>query len=75
MNGRRTIIPEANAEFVCQMEQVLDVYHRPYDEAHPVVCLELSPKQLISESRTPIKTSDATTLYDSEYLRQGVAQL
>lgn len=69
------VIPEASAEFVCQMEQVLDVYHRPYDEEHPVVGLDESPKQLISESRTPIKTSDGTTLYDSEYFRHGVAQL
>lgn len=72
---RRAIIPEASVEFVYQMEQVLDVYHRPYDEQHPVVCLDESPKQLISESRTPIKTSDGTTLYDSEYFRQGVAHL
>jgi hypothetical protein len=51
------VIPKASAEFVCQMEQVLDVYQRPYDEKHPIVCLDESPKQLISESRTPIKTS------------------
>lgn len=69
------IIPKASAEFVCQMEQVLDVYRRPYDEQHPVVCLDESPKQLISESRKPIKKSDGSTLYDSEYLRHGVAQL
>lgn len=69
------VIPEASAEFVYPMEQVLDVYHRPYDEEHPVVCLDESPKQLISESRIPIKTSDGTILYDSEYFRHGVAQL
>jgi hypothetical protein len=34
------IPPEANAEFVCCMEDVLDVYHRPYDEKRPLVCLE-----------------------------------
>jgi len=69
------VIPEASAEFVCQMEQVLDVYQRPYAEPYPVVCLDESPKQLISESRTPIKSSKGTTLYDSEYLRQGVVQI
>jgi hypothetical protein len=69
------VIPQASAEFVCQMEQVLDVYQRPYDEQHPVVCLDESPKQLIIESRTPIKVSNGTILYDSEYLRHGVAQL
>jgi transposase len=69
------VIPEASAEFVCQMEQVLDVYQRPYNQQYPVVCLDESPKQLLSESRTPIKTSHGTTLYDSEYLRQGVVQI
>ena len=69
------IIPEASPEFVCHMEQVLDVYQRPYDENYPVVCLDESPKQLISESRTPIKASNGVTLYDSEYVRHGVVQL
>jgi transposase len=69
------VIPEASAEFVCQMEQVLDVYQRPYDEQYPVVCLDESPKQLISESRAPLKASNGVTLYDSEYLRHGVVQL
>lgn len=69
------VIPKASAEFVCQMEQVLSVYQRPYDEKNPVVCLDESPKQLISESRIPVRCSDGTTLYDSEYVRHGVAQL
>jgi len=47
----------------------------PYDEQYPVVCLDESPKQLISASRTPLKTSKGTTLYDSEYFRHGVVQI
>lgn len=69
------IIPKASPEFVCQMEQVLDVYQRPYDAQYPVICLDESPKQLIAESRKPIKKSDGSILYDSEYIRHGVAQL
>lgn len=69
------VIPKASADFVCQMEQVLAVYQRPYDERHPVVCLDESPKQLISESRLPVKDSHGATLYDSEYTRHGVVQL
>ncbi len=69
------VIPAASAEFVCQMEQVLDVYQRPYAEHYPVVCLDESPKQLLSESRTPLKSSKGTTLYDSEYLRHGLMQI
>ena len=33
------------------MEMVLDVYKRPFDSHHPVVCMDESPKQLISETR------------------------
>lgn len=45
------IIPSADASFVCAMEAVLDVYERPYDAAHPVVNLDESPLQLVSECR------------------------
>lgn len=69
------VIPEASPEFVCAMEQVLDVYQRPYDERHPVVCLDESPKQLIREKRVPVQAGDGTSLYDSEYIREGVVQL
>ena len=48
------ISPEANAEFVCQMEDILELYTRPYDSDYPLVCLEESSKQLISEVRTPL---------------------
>jgi transposase len=57
------------------MEQVLDVYQRPYEQHNPVICLDESPKQLIAEKRTSVKASDGTTLYDSEYIRHGVKQL
>lgn len=69
------VIPEASPEFVCAMEQVLDVYQRPYDEQYPVVCLDESPKQLIREKRVPVQLGDGTTRYDSEYIREGVVQL
>jgi len=35
------------------MEDVLDVYHRPYDPKRPLVCLDEKPVQLVGESRTP----------------------
>ena len=45
-------MPEApSAEFVAAMEDVLDVYHRPYDPEHPVVCMDEASKQLIVEVR------------------------
>lgn len=69
------IPPEQNADFVCQMERVLTVYKRPYDESRPVVCLDESPKQLVSEVKTPIKMPDGSTRYDYEYERQGAAEV
>ena len=58
------IPPEQNADFVCRMEQVLAVYKRSYDPRHPVICLDETAKQLVSEICQPILTSDGGTLYD-----------
>jgi|SRR5690242_2358913 len=49
------IPPTANAEFVYHMEDVLDVYHRPSDPQHPVVCLDEATKQVIGEVREPLQ--------------------
>lgn len=65
----------AKAAFVCQMEQVLDVYARPYDPAHPVVCLDETRKQLISEKRPPFTDSQGAVHVDYEYTREGVATI
>ena len=45
------IPPEQNAEFVYHMEDVLDVYHRPFDPKRPLICFDETPVQLISETR------------------------
>jgi hypothetical protein len=58
------------------MEDVLDVYHRPYDERRPVVCVDEQPKQLVSEARAPLPPRPGTPArYDYEYRREGVANL
>jgi hypothetical protein len=36
------------------MESVLDIYKKPYDPLHPVVCMDESPRQLIGETRKSI---------------------
>jgi hypothetical protein len=70
------IPPKASAEFVCDMEDVLDVYHRPYDPARPVVCLDETSKQLIGEAREPLPPAPGRVeRYDSVYVRNGVANL
>lgn len=56
------------------MEQVLDVYRRPYDALYPVVCMDESPRQLIRETRTPLPAQRGRAArYDYEYERCGVA--
>ena len=69
------MIPEASAEFVCAMEAVLDVYERAYDPSHPVVNLDESPKQLISEVRQSFVDSQGIIHQDYEYSREGVVQI
>jgi hypothetical protein len=65
-----------SAEFVARMEDVLDVYHRPFDERRPVVCVDEVPKQLVGEARVPIPPRPGTNArYDYEYRRHGVANL
>ena len=48
------ISPEADGEFVAHMEEVLEVYERPYNPAFPVLCMDEQPVQLLKETRSPI---------------------
>ena len=70
------IAPEANAAFVANMEDVLDVYQRPHDPRRPLVCLDETSKQMIKETRTPIPAAPGRKArHDYEYERNGVANL
>jgi hypothetical protein len=55
------------------MEQILDVYQRPYDERYPVVCLDESPPQLIKLKQG--RKANGTLLRGSEYIRRRVAEI
>ncbi len=57
------------------MERVLDVYKRPYDPKYPVLCLDETSKQLVSEKRERLRTENGTVLYDYEYCREGVRDI
>jgi len=58
------------------MEMVLDVYKRPPDPMHPVVCMDESPKQLIAETKVSIPASPGKVAkYDYEYMRCGVCNI
>ncbi len=70
------IPPEADAEFVANMENVLETYAKPYDPAHPVVCMDEQPTQLIKETRQAIPaTKDRPKRVDYEYERNGTASI
>lgn len=69
------VTPEASPEFVCAMEEVLDEYKKPYDGKNPRVCLDESPKQLISEVRDVYKDAKGVEHVDYGYKREGVADM
>jgi hypothetical protein len=70
------IPPEQNAEFVCAMENVLEVYHRPYDPQRPVVCMDETSKQLVKETRVPQPPRPGQPArVDYEYERNGTANV
>ena len=70
------IPPDQNASFVAAMEDILEVYTRPYNPRFPVVCMDESSEQLIGEVREPIPAAPGhPVLKDDEYIRNGVASI
>jgi hypothetical protein len=70
------IPPEQNGAFVAHMEDVLDVYTRPYDPRFPQVCLDETSKQLLRETREPLPMEPGQVeRVDYEYERGGVMNL
>lgn len=67
---------EANADYVCAMEDVLEVYTRPYDASHPLVCLDEASKQLVADVTPPLPMEPGQPArQDYEYERCGTANL
>jgi hypothetical protein len=70
------IPPEADAEFVANMEEVLETYEQPYNPSVPVVCMDEQPVQLTKEVRAPIEaTQNHPKRIDYEYERAGTASI
>ena len=70
------IPPEADGEFVADMEQVLDTYAEPYDPKYPKLCMDEQPIQLLKETRVPVPgTKDHPRRVDYEYERAGTASI
>jgi hypothetical protein len=58
------------------MEDVLDLYHQPYDPGRPIVCFDETSKQLVAETRTTRPAAPGQVArYDYEYERRGVRNL
>ena len=58
------------------MEDVLELYHMPYDPWYPVVCMDESCKQLVGEVREPISCKPGQPKrVDDEYVRKGIVEI
>src|SRR5512135_3449509 len=58
------------------MEDVLEVYHRPFDPSRPLVCLDEASNQLTGEVAEPVPAEPGQPeRIDSEYVRNGTATL
>lgn len=70
------IPPEEDAEFVANMEEILDIYQLPYDPLHPLWCMDEKPYQILDESREPIPMKPGSIeKIDSEYIRNGTVSI
>jgi hypothetical protein len=67
---------EADAEFVCAMQDVLEVYTRPYDPERPVVYVDEASKQRVADVTPPLPMQPGQPVrHDYEYARCGTANL
>jgi len=70
------IPPKEDARFVAAMEDVLEVYERPYDPRRPVVCLDEAARQVLQEVREPLAMEPGQVeRFDNEYERDGTCAL
>jgi DDE superfamily endonuclease len=70
------IPPDQDAEFVANMEEVLEVYETAYDPQRPVLCMDEQPVQLLLETQTPLPaTEQHGERVDYEYERNGTASI
>ncbi len=76
LNAYWCIPPKEDAEFVANMEDVLDVYHMPYDPKRPLWCMDEKPYQILGEAREPLpmRPGDIAKI-DSEYKRNGTVSV
>jgi len=70
------IPPKENADFVCAMEDILEVYQRIYTKDEVLVCMDETSKQHVKETRIPLTMkASSPEKFDYEYERNGVSNL
>jgi hypothetical protein len=70
------IPPKAHGAFVAQMEEVLDLYEKPYDSRYPLICMDETSKQLMDDAQPPLPLQPGQVeRQDYEYKRNGVCNL
>jgi len=76
LTKRWCIPPEQSGDFVWRMEDILEVYTRPFDPKRPQVCLDEASTQLLGDARPPrMAKPGKPTRQDYEYERNGTANL
>lgn len=69
-------IGSMNAQYIAQMEHILDLYGEPADEARPVVNFDETAKQLVEQVKMPIPAKSLSVVKeDYEYKREGMANI
>jgi hypothetical protein len=62
--------------FVAHIEDILDLYHRPYDPEVPLIYMDEKPVQLLGDTREPLPIIPPyPARYDYEYIRNGTASI
>lgn len=76
LNEYWCIPPKEDADFVANMEDILDLYQQPYDIDYPLWCMDEKPYQILGESREPLpmRPGDIAKT-DSEYVRNGTVSI
>jgi len=69
-------IQEITEEYRTRMYRLLDLYKQTYDPSQPMVCMDEKSKQLLEDSRQPIKAKPGKyEKYDYEYKRKGTCNI
>ncbi len=70
------VVADLDEQFIAKMEDVLEVYERPYDQQEPVVCLDEKPITLHADVRPPSPAVPGREARrDNEYERRGTANV